>query len=86
MTTSCSSRTSHPVGLAFTAPFDVVFSEFDVAEPGLDTIKVYRRVDERDASVAELSLEQGDGLATSLLSGLEMPLARIVEDWRTACR
>jgi Uma2 family endonuclease len=129
----------HPVGRVFGAPFDVVFSDFDVVEPDLlfisrarqaeiltkkhvrgapdlvveigspgtrkrdetikrrlyercavseywvidpelDTIKVYRRVDERYLRAAELSLESGDVLITPLLPGLEMPLSRIFQD------
>ena len=130
---------AHPVGRAFSAPLDVVFSDFDVVEPDLlfisrarladvlskqhvrgapdlvveigspgtrkrdettkrrlyerfavseywvvdpelDAIKVYRRVDERYARVAELSLQNGDVLTTPLLPGLEMPLSRIFQD------
>lgn len=127
-----------PVGRIFTAPFDVVLSDFDVVEPDLlfisrdrheqvlfqphvrgapdlvveigspstrkrdetikrrlyerfaiheywvidpelDTIKVYRRVDERYVRAAELFLENGDLLTTPLLPGLEMPLSKIFE-------
>ena len=129
----------HPGGRIFTAPFDVVFSEFDVVEPDLlfiagerkdqvllkqhvrgapdlvieigspstrkrdetikrrlyerfgvseywvidpelDTIKVYRRVDQRFVRVAELSLENGDVATTPLLPGLEMPLSTNFEN------
>ena len=55
-------------------------SEYWVIDPELDTIKVYRRVDERYVRVAELSLENGDVLTTPLLPGLEMPLLRIFQD------
>ena len=130
---------SHPVGRAFSAPLDVVFSDFDIVEPDLlfvsrarqdeiltkqhvrgapdlvveisspgtrkrdetikrrlyerfavseywvidpelDTIKVYRRVDERYMRAAELSLENGDVLTSPLLPGLGMPLLRIFQD------
>jgi Uma2 family endonuclease len=129
----------HAIGRAFAAPFDVVFSEFDVVEPDLlfvsgvrqhevltpehvrgapdlvveigspgtrkrdetikrrlyerfavseywvidpelDTIKIYRRSGDRYTRPAELTLEHGDTLTTSLLPGLEMPLAKIFED------
>jgi Uma2 family endonuclease len=55
-------------------------SEYLVIDPELDTIKVYRRVDERFVRVAELSLENGDVVTTPLLPGLEMPLSTIFEN------
>ena len=126
----------HPIGEVFVAPFDVVFSDFDVVEPDLlymskaraaevltpkhvrgapelvveigskgtrkrdetikrrlyercgvveywvvdpelDAIKVYRSAGDRYERAAELTLDAGDVLTTPLLSGLEMPLARI---------
>src|SRR5262245_59628273 len=36
---------AHPVGRAFAAPFDVVFSEFDVVEPDLLFISSARQED-----------------------------------------
>ena len=36
---------SHPIGRAFTAPFDVVFSEFDVVEPDLLYISNSKQAD-----------------------------------------
>lgn len=128
-----------PIGRVFTAPFDVIFSEFDVVEPDLlyisrersqeietspwvkgapdlvveigspstrkrdetikrrlyerfgvfeywvvdpeiDTIKVFRRIDDRYQRVAELLLENGDVLTTPLLPDLELRLAKIFED------
>jgi Uma2 family endonuclease len=51
-----------------------------VIDPELDTIKVYRRVDERYVRTAKLSLENGDVLTTPLLPGLELPLSKIFED------
>jgi Uma2 family endonuclease len=126
----------HPIGRVFFAPFDVVFSHFDVVEPDLlylsharaaevltplhvrgvpelvvevaskgtrkrdDTVKrrlyeqsgvseywvvdpgrevvrVYRRTPDGFAHPTEHSREAGDALATPLLPGLELPLARI---------
>jgi Uma2 family endonuclease len=49
-------------------------------DPEIDTIKVYRRVDERNVRAAELSLENGHVLTTPLLPGLELPLSKIFED------
>ena len=127
---------AHPVGQLFYAPFDVVFSNFDVVEPDLlymsnarateiltvkhvagvpelvieigspgtrkrdetlkrrlyertgvteywvvdpdlDAIRVYRRSTEGFDRPVELSTEAGDVLATPLLAGLEIPLARV---------
>jgi Uma2 family endonuclease len=126
----------HPLGQVFYAPYDVVFSQFDVVEPDLvylsneraaqvitvqhargvpelvieigspstrkrdetikrrlyeragvseywvvdpeiDVIRVYRRADASFGRPAELSRDAGDVLTTSLLPGLELPLARI---------
>ena len=130
---------SHPIGRAFVAPFDVIFSEFDVVEPDLlfiskarlddilttkhvrgapdlvveigspstrkrdetikrklyercgveeywvidpdlDTIAVYRRIDEGYQRTDELSLERNETLTTTLLPGLALPLDRIFKD------
>jgi Uma2 family endonuclease len=130
---------THPVGRVFYAPFDVVFSHFDVVEPDLlylsneraaavitplhvrgvpelvveigspgtrkrdETIKrrlyersgvteywvvdpetdvgrVYRRERDVFGRAIELSREGGDVLTTTLLPGLEMPLARIFRE------
>jgi Uma2 family endonuclease len=129
----------HPIGRAFTAPLDVVFSDFDVVEPDLlymsreraaevltakhvrgtpelvveigspstrkrdetikrhlyertgvseywfvdpdvDVVRVYRREGDRFSKATELAREAGDVLTTSLLPGLEMPLARIFRE------
>lgn len=125
----------HPVGYLFAAPFDVVFSDFDVVEPDLlyisrdhlavltdkhvkgppdlvveivspgtrkvdeikkrklyeqmgvreywvvdpelDTIKVYRGVDDAFARVAELSAKATDTLTTPLLPELLVSLADV---------
>ena len=55
-------------------------SEYWVIDPVIDTIKVYRRVDDRYVRSVELSLESGDVLTTPLLPGLEMPLSTIFEN------
>lgn len=127
---------SHPMGQIFYAPFDVVFSRFDVVEPDLlyvsnerahavltpadvkgapellieigspstrtrdetikrrlyersgvseywvvdpdlDAIRVYAREGERFCRPIELSAEAGDVLQTTLLPGLDLPLARV---------
>jgi Uma2 family endonuclease len=130
---------THPVGEVFFAPFDVVFSRFDVVEPDLlymsreraaqvltsknvqgapdlvieigspstrkrdetikrrlyertgvaeywvvdpeiDTIRVYRLSGTAYARPEELSFEARDLLKTSLLPGLELPLADIFKE------
>jgi Uma2 family endonuclease len=130
---------AHPVGRLFSAPYDVVFSEFDVVEPDLlylsneraaqvltplhakgvpelvieiaskgtrkrdetikrrlyeragvseywvvdpeiDAIRIYRREDDHFGRPLELSREAGDVVATPLLPGLELPLARIFRE------
>lgn len=55
-------------------------AEYWIVDPELDTIKVYRRTNDRYERAAELTLESGDVLATPLLPGLELPLAKIFED------
>jgi Uma2 family endonuclease len=130
---------SHPIGEVFVAPFDVVFSDFDVVAPDLlymsearaaevltaknvvgapelvieisskgtrkrdetikrrlyerfavseywivdpeiDTIRVFRLSRREYGRVIELSREASDVLATPLLPGLEMPLAKIFKE------
>jgi len=126
----------NPIGRIYHAPFDVVFSRFDVVEPDLlylsndraadvltpqhvrgapdlvieigspgtrardetkkralyertgvteywfvdpeiDVVRIYRRSGERFTRPVELSRETNDVLTTSLLPGLELPLARL---------
>jgi Uma2 family endonuclease len=55
-------------------------SEYWVVDPAIDMIRIYRRDGERFGRPIELSREAGDFLTTSLLPGLEMPLARIFMD------
>jgi Uma2 family endonuclease len=55
-------------------------SEYWVVDPDLDLVRVYRRVDGRYARASELALERADVLTTSLIPGLELPLARIFAD------
>jgi len=130
---------AHPIGRVYYAPFDVVFTQFDVVEPDLlymsnerwksiitpqhvrgtpelvveigspgtrkrdetikrqlyeragvteywfvdpevDVVRVYRRSGDGFARAIELSREAGEILTTPLLSGLEMPLARIFRE------
>jgi Uma2 family endonuclease len=129
---------AHPEGRLFYAPFDVVFSKFDVVEPDvlyvsnersniltapnvqgapdlvieigspstrqrdetikrrlyersdvieywivdpdIEVVRVYRRNGDSFARPTELSREAGDALTTSLLPGLELPLARIFRE------
>lgn len=130
---------THPVGLVFYAPYDVVFSDLDVVEPDLlylsnerakkvltplhargvpelvieiaskgtrkrdetvkrrlyekagvseywvvdpeiDTIRLYRRENDRFGRPFELLREAGEVLTTPLLPGLDIPLARVFRD------
>jgi Uma2 family endonuclease len=54
--------------------------EYWVIDPELDTIKVYRRANDRYQRTTELTLESGDVLTTPLLPGLDLRLAKIFED------
>jgi len=54
--------------------------EYWVVDPEIDSIKVFRRIDDRYQRTAELFLENQDVLTTPLLAGLEMRLAKIFED------
>ena len=51
--------------------------EYWIVDPELDTIKVYRHVDEAFTRTAELSAERGDVLTTPLLPGFSVPLPEI---------
>ncbi len=51
--------------------------EYWVVDPELDTIKVYRRVQEAFVRVSELALEEGDALTTPLLPGFSATLREI---------
>lgn len=55
-------------------------SEYWVIDPELDEIKVYRHTDGRFARVAELSLEGGDTLESSLFPSLALRLADIFDE------
>jgi Uma2 family endonuclease len=55
-------------------------TEYWIVDPEVDTIKVYRLVNEQYDRVAELNLESGDVLTTPLLPGLELPLRKIFEE------
>lgn len=52
-------------------------SEYWLADPVLETVRVYRRTGEGLLLAAELSAEAADVLATPLLPGLAIPLAEI---------
>ena len=54
--------------------------EYWIVDPELDSIKVYRRTNDRHERTAELSVEGGDVLTTPLFPGLELPLVKIFED------
>jgi Uma2 family endonuclease len=58
-------------------------SEYWFVDPDIDLIRVYRRSGEAFARHIELSREAGDVLTTTLLPGLEMPLARIFREQAT---
>jgi Uma2 family endonuclease len=55
-------------------------AEYWVVDPDTDVVRVYRRERDGFERPAELSREAGDVLSTPLLSGLEMPLARIFRE------
>lgn len=54
-------------------------AEYWIADPELETVKVYRLSNQKYVRAAELSLEAGDSLTTPLLPGLELRLAEIFE-------
>jgi Uma2 family endonuclease len=54
--------------------------EYWVVDPDIDVIRVFRRDGDGFARPIELSREAGDVLATTLLPGLEIPLARVFTD------
>jgi Uma2 family endonuclease len=56
-------------------------SEYWIVDPEIEVVRVYRREGEGTfARPAELSRDAGDVLTTTLLPGLELPLARIFRD------
>ncbi len=55
-------------------------SEYWIVDPDIDVIRVYKRAGEGFGRPIELSREAGDVLTTSLLPGLEPPLARIFRE------
>ena len=54
--------------------------EYWVVDPELDVVRIHRRAGDAFGRVVELSRERGDVLTTSLLPGLELPLAEIFKD------
>jgi len=55
-------------------------SEYWVVDPAIDVVRVYRREGDQLGRPRELSREASDILTTSLLPGLELPLARIFRE------
>jgi Uma2 family endonuclease len=55
-------------------------TEYWVVDPEIDVIRVYRREGDTFGRAIELSREASDVLTTSLLPGLEMPLANIFKE------
>ena len=55
-------------------------SEYWIVDPDIDVVRVYRRERDVFGRPTELSREGGDVLTTTLLPGLEMPLARIFRE------
>lgn len=51
--------------------------EYWVVDPDLDSIKIYRRIGEALARVAELSVENGDTLTTPLLPDFDVTLSDV---------
>ena len=51
--------------------------EYWIVDPELETVKVYRRAGDRFDRPVELSTEDGDTLATPLLPGFDVPLAKL---------
>jgi Uma2 family endonuclease len=52
-------------------------TEYWIVDPERDTIRVHRRDGDDFSLASELSADSGDVLTTSLLPGLEIPLARV---------
>ena len=55
-------------------------SEYWVVDPELDVVRIRRTGEAGFEKAAELSREAGDVLSTSLLPGLDLPLALIFEE------
>ena len=55
-------------------------SEYWVVDPDTEVVRAYRRERDGFARPVELSREAGDVLTTTLLPGLELPLARIFRE------
>jgi Uma2 family endonuclease len=54
--------------------------EYWVVDPDIEVVRVYRRAGDVFARAQELSREAGEVLATPLLPGLDIPLARVFAD------
>jgi Uma2 family endonuclease len=55
-------------------------SEYWVIDPELDVVRIYRRGAERFERAIEISREADEVLATPLLPGLDIPLARLFKE------
>lgn len=53
--------------------------EYWIVDPELETVKVYRLIEQRYDRVAELRHETNDGLTTPLLPDLHLPLGEVFE-------
>jgi Uma2 family endonuclease len=56
--------------------------EYWVIDPEIDVVRVYRREGDRFGRAIEFAHHAGDVLTTSLLPGLELPLARVFREPR----
>ena len=54
--------------------------EYWIVDPEIDVVRIYRRSGDRFDRPVELSRESADVLTTTLLPGLELPLARVFAD------
>jgi Uma2 family endonuclease len=53
-------------------------SEYWIVDPEIDAVRVYRREGDGFGRVVDFFADAGDVLTTSLLPGLEIPLARVL--------
>jgi Uma2 family endonuclease len=55
-------------------------TEYWVVDPAIDVVRVYRKGADGFERLVELRRDAGDTLTTTLLPGLEIPLAGILSD------